>query len=89
MGSEKGSLIEYPCEFPIKAMGLFEHDIQSLAIEIVARHAPDLDTTSVTCRPSQGNKYISVTITITAINQEQLDAIYYELTACEQIIMAL
>lgn len=89
MGSDKGSMIEFPCEFPIKAMGLSEHDIRSIATKIVVRHAPDLDATSVTIRPSKDNKYISVTITITAISRDQLDAIYHELTACEQIIMAL
>lgn len=70
-------------------MGLSAHDIQTLATEIVARHYPELEAGNISSRPSQGNKYISVTLTITATSREQLDAIYYDLTACEQIIMAL
>ena len=81
--------MEFPCDFPIKAMGLSEHDIQTLATEIVTRHYPELEPDNITSRPSHGNKYISVTLTITATSRKQLDAIYHELSACEQIIMAL
>ena len=70
-------------------MGLSGHDIQVLATEIVARHYPELEVDNISSRPSHGNKYISVTLTIMATSREQLDAIYYDLTACEQIIMAL
>ncbi len=70
-------------------MGLSEHDIHALASEIVARHYPELAPDNITSRPSHENKYISVTFTITATSRKQLDAIYHELSACEQIIMAL
>ena len=89
MNSKDKPAIKFPCTFPIKAMGLSGHDIQVLATEIVARHYPELETDNISSRPSHGNKYISVTLTITASSREQLDAIYYDLTACEQIIMAL
>lgn len=89
MGQENKPALEFPCEFPIKAMGLLEHGIQALATEIVTRHFPELEENAIRSRQSQGSKYISVTITITATSREQLDAIYHELTACEQIIMAL
>jgi putative lipoic acid-binding regulatory protein len=55
----------------------------------VRKHAPETETDAISRRESSGGKYISVTATITASSREQLDSIYYELTAHEQIIMAL
>lgn len=83
------SVMEFPCQFPIKAMGSTEHDIQSVVWSIVQRHVPDLHTDQIYQRPSKGGRYVSITITIEAHSRAQLDAIYYDLTACEQILMAL
>ena len=89
MSQKEQPAIKFPCTFPIKAMGLSGHDIQALAAEIVTRHYPELEPNNITSRASHGNKYISITLTITATSRKQLDAIYHELSACEQIIMAL
>ena len=70
-------------------MGLSGHDIQALATEIVTRHYPELEASNITSRSSQGDKYISITLIITATSRKQLDDIYHELSACEQILMAL
>ena len=32
------SLLEFPCQFPIKIMGLASHDFDALVVEIVRRH---------------------------------------------------
>lgn len=83
------SAIEYPCEFPIKAMGLNSPSLHLTILDIVQRHAPEADDSMLKSRPSSNGKYVSVTITITAQNREQLDAIYTDLTACEHVLMAL
>ena len=44
---------------------------------------------AVTVRPSNGGKYLAVTVTIVASSRAQLDAIYHELVACEQVLVAL
>ena len=81
--------MEFPCQFPIKAMGSAENDLHSVVLEIVKRHVPELSREQINQRPSKNGKYLSVTITIEAHSREQLDAIYYDLTACEHILMAL
>jgi putative lipoic acid-binding regulatory protein len=81
--------IEFPCAFPIKAMGRAEDAFTSQVVSIVRRHAPDLDESRVQVRASGGGNYVSVTVTITAESRAQLDAIYTELTACEAVMMAL
>jgi putative lipoic acid-binding regulatory protein len=88
MAPEKAPL-EFPCKFPIKAMGLAEHEIGAIVAEIVGRHAPDVYPAAVRTRPSREGRYVSVTVTINATSREQLDAIYQELTACEQILVVL
>jgi putative lipoic acid-binding regulatory protein len=82
-------IMEFPCSFSIKAMGLATPDFTTAVEEIVCRHTPDSDNNKVTTRPSKGGKYISVTVTIEARSREQLDAIYQDLSAHEQVLMSL
>lgn len=83
------TLLKFPCEFPIKAFGVSRADFDSLVVEIVRRHAPNLGDSAVASRPSRGGKYTSVTVTVQAENKAQLDAIYQDLTACPDVVMAL
>lgn len=87
--SEQDTLLEFPCQFPVKAMGRAENDFETLVVTLVRKHAPDLAEGAVKTRDSQGGRFISVTVTVTATSREQLDNIYRELTACEQVLMAL
>ncbi|HHC72655.1 MAG TPA: DUF493 domain-containing protein [Thiotrichales bacterium] len=87
--NERETPIEFPCAFPIKAMGLAEHDIPSLALEIVRRHAPEVTEADLTRRLSEKGKYCSVTIVIQAQGLIQLDRIYQDLTDEPQILVAL
>ena len=79
----------FPCSFPIKVIGRNTADFETLVIEIVQRHAPDLDDSAVSSRTSGGNAYRSVTATFMAHSRAQLDALYTELSSHEQILMVL
>ncbi|MGX2041996.1 YbeD family protein [Methylocaldum sp. MU1018] len=83
------TLLQFPCDFPIKAFGHSRPEFDGLVAGIVRRHAPDLAEDAVTVRPSQGGKFTAVTVTIRAESKAQLDAIYQDLTRCSDIIMAL
>lgn len=87
--SEQDTLLEFPCDFPIKAMGRSDCDFESLVATLVRKHAPDLQEGAIKCRDSSGGRFLSVTVTVRATSREQLDNIYRELTACEQVLMAL
>jgi putative lipoic acid-binding regulatory protein len=89
MSAEKETLLEFPCRFPIKAMGLAAPDFDALVVGIVRRHAPDLKESAVQSRSSRGGKYLSVTITIEATSKDQLDAIYQALSDHERVLMSL
>jgi putative lipoic acid-binding regulatory protein len=81
--------LQFPCTFPIKAMGKADEGFRELVVEIVRRHAPDLDESGVRARASRGGKWVSITVTIEATGRDQLDAIYRELSAHESVVLAI
>jgi putative lipoic acid-binding regulatory protein len=83
------TLLDFPCQFPIKAMGKADIELDLLVIEIVRRHAPDVDHKTVKTRPSKDGNYMAVTIIIEATSKQQLDAIYQDLTDHPLILVAL
>ena len=83
------TLLEFPCEFPLKAIGRGPEDFEAFVVEIVRKHAPDLEADATTRRLSSGGKYLAVTVTFTAESQAQLDALYGELSRHERVVMLL
>jgi len=83
------SVIKFPCDFPIKVMGRADEDFDALVVSIIRKHSPEFMDATVKKRLSRGGKYVSVTVTIQAQNQEQLDKLYMELSTNEQVLMAL
>ena len=83
------SILEFPCQFPIKAMGRSDIEFDLLVIDIVRRHAPDLFEQAVTIRPSKDGNYLSVTVLVQATSKQQLDAIYRDLSGHPQVLMTL
>ncbi len=89
MSNEQESLLEFPCSFPIKAMGKAEPGFDLIIVELIRRHVPDLHEGAVVSRTSKGGEWVSVTVTIQANSKAQLDAIYLDLSAHEKVYMAL
>ena len=83
------SLLQFPCPFPIKAMGRKSEDFERVVSEIIFSHARLVVGELLKVTPSRAGNYVSVTAVIQAESQEQLDNIYRQLTACEQVLMAL
>ena len=88
-GDEQETLLEFPCKFPIKAMGHHDMDFETLVTGIILAHASMYKGEPVTRNPSSTGKYISVTVVIEAISKDQLDRIYQDLTDCEHVLVAL
>ncbi len=83
------TLLEFPCQFPVKAMGKINSDLEIIVIDIIRRHAPDTEEDSMRINPSKNGNFLSVTVTIQATSKQQLDAIYYDLTAHPVVLVAL
>lgn len=89
MSEEQESLLKFPCQISVKAMGMAAPDFDILVAEIVREHVPNLGEGAVTSRLSSGGKYLAVTVTFEAHSRDQLDAIYYAFTAHERVLMSL
>jgi putative lipoic acid-binding regulatory protein len=81
--------MEFPCRFPLKTIGKNTAGFETTIVEIVRRHAPDLQDHEISSRLSKDGKYVSITTTFTAESREQLDGLYYELSSHEQVMMVL
>jgi len=86
---QQETLLEFPCRFPVKAMGRNKDGFETLVTEIILTHAELFAAEAVTTQLSSSGKYLSVTVTIEAISKAQLDRIYQDLTDCEQVLVAL
>ena len=83
------SLLDYPCEFPLKIMGATRAGFAQAVLEVVQRHAPDFDGATLEMKSSKHGKYLSITCTINATSREQLDALYQELCDHPMVVMVL
>ncbi|MFV2060959.1 MAG: YbeD family protein [Gammaproteobacteria bacterium] len=83
------TLFEFPCSFPIKVMGKDTSDLHQSVRSIINKHVNDISDDAFQTRSSAQGTYVSITITITATDKQQLDNIYLDLTACEHVAMCL
>lgn len=83
------TLIEFPCDFPIKIMGETRDDFAETMIAVVRSHLPDFDARQVEMRASSGGRYISLTCTVHVTSKPQLDDLYRLLTAHPMVKVVL
>lgn len=83
------TLLEFPCDFPLKVMGRPTDDFRSLVLGIIRKHAGDVPADRIEERTSRGGNYVGITCTIRATSKAQLDGLYRELTACERVLIVL
>lgn len=82
--------IEFPCErYPIKVIGEAGEGFRELVLEVIQRHAPDCDETTLVTRDSRNGRFLSVQVLITATGVEQLQAIHVDLRATGRVHMVL
>lgn len=83
------TLLEFPCQFPIKVMGDNSAGFENEIVMIVRKHAPQPGESAVRSKPSKTGKYLSVTVTFTAESKAQLDNLYREVNSHPQVKMVL
>ena len=83
------SIMEFPCSFPIKIMGKTQPGFAQVVVEIVQRHCLGFDPSTVEMRSSKEGKYLSLTCTVMATSQQQLDDLYRELCDHPMVVLVL
>jgi putative lipoic acid-binding regulatory protein len=70
MEPAKESLIEFPCDFPIKVMGKSHPDFHDTIVTVIRQFDNEFDATRVEIRPSSGGNYTGLTVTVRAVSRE-------------------
>ena len=89
MSTPRETIIEFPCEFPIKVFGQSQQGFAQAVMEVVLQHDPAFKPASIEMKSSRQGRYISLTCTVRATSQEQLDNIYRELCDHPMVVMVL
>lgn len=87
--TESDKLLQFPCSFPIKMMGRADGEFIDTAVGLVEQHVGKIAVESIQTSKSRNGNFLSVTVTIDAKSQEQLDNIYNDLSNHEDILVAL
>jgi len=87
MSDADQSLLTFPCDMPIKVFGRNEPAFRDAVLAVVRAHYGD--EYRVAEQLSKQNSYLSLTISVRAESREQIDAVFRELVASEQILMVL
>ncbi len=80
-------LWQFPCDFPVKIMGVADEKLLEEVMAIVQKHAPG--EYHPTIKLSKKGNYHSITVNILAKNKEQLNALYSDLHQLEKVKMLL
>ena len=81
--------IEFPCEYPIKVLGVSSEAYKGLILEVFERHAPGFDQQTLTARVSRNGAFTAITITIVATGPDQLQALHQDLLATGHVKMVI
>lgn len=87
--SDQPSLMQFPCDFSLKVIGISSANFLSDILDIVRKHFPDFDAATLIHRSSGQDKYTAITVTVHVLNQASLDALYREINQHPQIKMVL
>lgn len=89
MADQSPPKIEFPCDYPIKVVGVAAEDFHTFVIEVMERHSDMVYKEKLTVRTSGNGNFIAVTISIRATGITQLQAIHDELKASSRVHMVL
>ena len=87
--SESDTLLQFPCSFPIKMMGRANAEFGDIAVSLIERHVGEVAEDCIQKKNSRNGNFLSVTVTIDAQSQQQLDSIYNDLSNNEDVLVAL
>ncbi len=85
----KKTLLEFPCEFPLKIIGKVSPTFLAEIAAIIRMHYPLTPDSAITAHLSEQGNYQSITAVILALDQATLDALYQDLSRHPNIQMVL
>lgn len=89
MPADEKLFLNFPCRYVLKATAIAAEMTVEALLAIIQTHLPHISATDITVKNSSQGKYISFSVHFTAQSQEQLDALYRDLTARKEIVFVL
>ncbi|HVN24552.1 MAG TPA: DUF493 domain-containing protein [Syntrophorhabdales bacterium] len=89
MAKNPASLLQFPCSYPLKVVGRNVNAFHASVSAIIEKHVAEGENVTYTTRVSSHDTYMSITATFIATNQQQLTAIYEELSRNELVLITL
>lgn len=83
------TLIDFPCDFPIKIMGARVDGFAQTVAEVVKRFDTGFDPATIGMRASSKGNYLALTCTVRAVSQAQLDDLYRALSSHPMVKVVL
>ncbi|MDF1683183.1 MAG: DUF493 domain-containing protein [Legionellaceae bacterium] len=87
--TEDSSLLKFPCDFPIKIMGKATEAFKNDIFAIINKHYPTLKKDAIQINTSKNGNFLAISVTVYAIDQSSLDALYQDLSQHPDIKMVL
>ena len=81
--------IEFPCLYPIKVIGHAVETFRAQVLEAIERHTGAIDPKLIQFKPSKHSNYLSITVTIAATGEPQLQSIFSDLKEIESVKLVL
>ena len=81
--------IEFPCDYPIKVIGVSSLEFRTAVIAIVKSFDPSLTDQKIAFRPSAGGNYESIKVSLVATGADQLASLFEQLKAVPGLKMVL
>lgn len=85
----KDTLIEFPCDFPVKIIGANSEQFLREIKNALMKHFPDFSQENLTYNYSEGSNFLAVTVKVYVLSQANLDSFYQDLTKIPDVKMVL
>lgn len=82
-------MLDFPCEYQIKAMAASDCKLEALLERLLLEHLGKEEIIEFRRKESKQGRFCSVTVLIRASSKDQLDDIYRSVTSCDEIVFAL
>lgn len=83
------SLIQFPCDFSVKIIGINAPGFDTRIFEIVKKHFINYAESMAIKKTSKNGNYLAITVTVFAENKTMLDAFYQEISQHPEVKMVL
>ena len=81
--------IEFPCLYPIKVIGHAVDTFRAQVQEAIERHTGAIDPNLIQLKSSKHSNYLSITVTIAATGEPQLESIFSDLKEIDSVKLVL